>query len=273
MAIGDAAVAAGMTIVPGTLPANQLDTEINRTRDEIANRTSAVTPVAKGGTGATTAAAARTALGVPATAHTHRITDVLTSDGTGPYAVALQAALDAKQNTGNYIVQGAGDIHTGGGRLNSIGSRNFSVSVNYVSAYLDGNNWLGITPSAERFKQDIEEAAYTLADALRLAQCVATYRLRARVEGVMAPEGDGWETEPDPDAPGEVGVIAEWLIREGFPEFVVFNDAGETLSVNYERLSLVVAGGLAELAQTTLAIAAEVTDIRDRLGRLEGTTA
>jgi hypothetical protein len=273
MAIGDDAVAAGMALVPGTLAANQLDTEINRTRDYVALRTATVTPVAKGGTGATTAPAARANLDAAPTSHTHRITDVLTSDGSGPYAVALQASLDAKQNAGNYIVQGAGDIHTGGGRLNSIGSRNFSVSVNYVSAYLDGNNWLGIAPSAERFKQDIERAAYSLADALRLAECVATYRLRARVEGVMAPEGDGWETEPDPDAPGEVGVIAEWLIREGFAEFVVFNDAGETLSVNYERLVLVVAGGLAELASTTLTIAAEVSAIREQLDRIGGDPA
>jgi hypothetical protein len=65
MAIGDAALAAGMTLVPGTALANTLDTAINETRDFIAQRTSAVTPVAKGGTGATTASAARAALDVP----------------------------------------------------------------------------------------------------------------------------------------------------------------------------------------------------------------
>lgn len=40
MAIGDAADAAGMGLVPGTLPADQIDTEINRTRDYIAERAS-----------------------------------------------------------------------------------------------------------------------------------------------------------------------------------------------------------------------------------------
>lgn len=50
MAIGDAAVLAGMAILTGSEPANTIDTEINKTRDYIADRTSTVTPVAKGGT-------------------------------------------------------------------------------------------------------------------------------------------------------------------------------------------------------------------------------
>ncbi len=47
-----------MAIVPGSTLANTIHTEINQTRDYIAQRTSAVQPIAKGGTGATTAGAA-----------------------------------------------------------------------------------------------------------------------------------------------------------------------------------------------------------------------
>ncbi|WP_146185165.1 hypothetical protein [Microbacterium sp. HMWF026] len=36
MAVGDAAAAAGFQLVPGSLPANQIETEINRSRDYIA---------------------------------------------------------------------------------------------------------------------------------------------------------------------------------------------------------------------------------------------
>lgn len=36
MAVGDAAAAAGLPLVAGSLPANQIETEINRTRDMIA---------------------------------------------------------------------------------------------------------------------------------------------------------------------------------------------------------------------------------------------
>jgi hypothetical protein len=50
-----------MDVVPGSVAANTIDTEINKTRDYIATR---VTPVTHGGTGSTTASAARTALGL-----------------------------------------------------------------------------------------------------------------------------------------------------------------------------------------------------------------
>jgi hypothetical protein len=68
MPVGDDAVAAGMTILDGSEQADDIDLEINRTRDYIAQRTSAVQPVASGGTGATDAAGARANLSVPSIA-------------------------------------------------------------------------------------------------------------------------------------------------------------------------------------------------------------
>lgn len=63
MAIGDDAIVAGMSVVDGsTTQADDIDLEINRTRDYIAQRTNAVTPIAKGGTGASDAASARSNL-------------------------------------------------------------------------------------------------------------------------------------------------------------------------------------------------------------------
>lgn len=68
MATGDTAFAAGMDIIDSTqTEANTLGEEINKTRDYLATRSPNVTPIAKGGTGSTTAAAARAALGVQAT--------------------------------------------------------------------------------------------------------------------------------------------------------------------------------------------------------------
>ena len=93
MATGDDAAAAGMDLVSGSALANTIDDELNKTRDYIAQRTSAETPVSKGGTGATTAAAARASLGVtPAnigaapSSHDHTIAQI-----TG-----LQTTLNAK---------------------------------------------------------------------------------------------------------------------------------------------------------------------------------
>src|SRR5690606_23793059 len=65
MANGDAAAAAGMDVLTGNEDRRLGYDEINKTRDYIADRTSEVTPIAKGGTGATTAAAARINLGIP----------------------------------------------------------------------------------------------------------------------------------------------------------------------------------------------------------------
>jgi hypothetical protein len=286
MANGDAAAAAGIATVPDTRDAKMGYDDLNRILDLLVTRIFGSAQIADGSVRDVELAANAVT--------TAKIADgAITRAKFGPKALStwdvfladnvtvLQNFLGNEQQRLNGIIadavrQGAGDIHTGGGRFNSIGSRNFPVSVNYASAYMDGNNWLGITPSAMRFKQDIEHAAYSLDDALRLASCVATYRLRDRVNGVRARGYDGapsplapeWEVEPDPDAPGEVGVIAEWLIENGFEEFVVFNDAGETQSVNYERLVLIVAGGLAELAGYFLEMRAELSAIRADLDRL-----
>jgi len=67
MAIGDDAIAAGMSVLNGTEQADDIDLYINETRDFIAQRTSEVVPIAKGGTGATTALLARHYLNINAT--------------------------------------------------------------------------------------------------------------------------------------------------------------------------------------------------------------
>ena len=68
MANGDDAAAAGMDVLDGNEDRREGYDEINKTRDYIAQRTSTVTPIAKGGTGETNAAAALSALGgVPST--------------------------------------------------------------------------------------------------------------------------------------------------------------------------------------------------------------
>lgn len=69
MAVGDEAVAAGYPLVPNSGTGGEVKNgalEINRTRDfvaEVKNTVLPVWPLAKGGTGASSAAAARTNLG------------------------------------------------------------------------------------------------------------------------------------------------------------------------------------------------------------------
>lgn len=76
MAIGDDALAAGLDLVAGTVLANTIDTEINKSRDYTAQDRVAVRSVARGGTGSNTAAGARTNLGAAATSHTHTFASI-----------------------------------------------------------------------------------------------------------------------------------------------------------------------------------------------------
>lgn len=295
MANGDDAAAAGMAVLNGTEDRRNGWDQINLTRDYIAQRTSTVTPIAKGGTGQTTVAAARNAFGLGNTAGALPLANGGTGSTTAAAArtalgAASQAALDTVANDVSAATSGAspnqlirrnasgqigvteptaashpatkqyvdthqwdaGDIVSGSfnrgtfntaisssgtitatGRLRSPGSRGFVVSSDYVSAYIDGDGWIGYAPSAERLKQDITPQTYTL-EQLMLIQVVA-YRLKTAVES-------------DPDAAGEVGVIAEQLLAAGLSEFVVFNAAGETQSVAYERLVLVTIGAMQDMA-------------------------
>lgn len=67
MAIGDDAIGAGLPVVNDSDLIKMGAKEINRTRDFVAQTSEAITlpwPVAKGGTGGTNKATARTALGI-----------------------------------------------------------------------------------------------------------------------------------------------------------------------------------------------------------------
>lgn len=262
MAIGDLAAAAGMAVMDGTEDRQRGFEEINRTRDYIASKTSAVLPVAKGGTGAITAAAARAALGADDAGNLAKGTLPIARGGTGATTAAdartalgvpaLGHAHHWDSITGKPVLVSLGylDQRIAAGSTQPIYSghgRNNPVSTNYVSAYLNSDGRLGATPSAERFKQDIEPRTYTL-DQLRLMQ-VVIYRIRTAVESL----GD--------DAPFEVGVIAEQLVTAGLSEFVVFDAAGRTQSVAYERLVLVVIGAVQDLADRFAELERRITAI------------
>lgn len=263
MATGDAAAAAGMALVnPLTDTVKQGADHHNKTRDYIAERTSAVQPVAKGGTGATTPAEARTNLGINlgagnlAEANKVPVYNAASQLTTATPTLAGHAAPKSYVDTrvgAPPSVSATGDVYAGGnlrtpGRVLAVAVRGTEVASNYASVYVDGNGWFGITPSAERFKQDITPHPYTLEQAIAVQ--VVSYRLRNAVA-------------ENPAAAGEVGVIAEQLIDAGLREFVVFDDEGNTQSVAYDRLALVALGGLQQLADI-------VADLAARVAQLEG---
>lgn len=161
MATGDDAVAAGMDIIdPATGIVKDGAEEINKTRDYIAQKTSDVTPVAKGGTGAATASGARSNLGAvenesaPANSIKLFWNGMLgrlrmTVDSTNIGNIATTADLDGKRNTtdGNF---GSTPIYTPHGRANPVTS-------SYVSAWLNVDGRIGASASSARYKKDIED--------------------------------------------------------------------------------------------------------------------
>jgi hypothetical protein len=151
-------------------------------------------------------------------------------------ALGVTGALNAASCALSGNLSAANVLLGASGTLFSTYAYNTPVVTSYLAAYINGpDGRFGATPSARRFKQDITAKVYTVTEAVRLSALVVNYRL---IEAVAM---------YDDAAPTEVGVIAESLIDAGFSEFVAFDADGNTLSVHYERLCLVVMGAFAEL--------------------------
>lgn len=252
MADGDDAAAAGLHVYDGNEGAATIYVLLNQRGDEIAHvmtDVAAIVPIAKGGTGASTAAAARTALGAAATAHNHDASNI--TSGTISRPVSTTGTVNGSSigvgGTGKGF-DGAGNMYAAGGNFSghivSPAGRATPVTSSYVSAYFNGDGRLGIDPSARRFKRDIREHGYTLAQ-LQAIELV-TYRL---IEAVNE-QGD--------EADILVGVIAEQLVEIGLGEFVVLDSEGAPLTVDYARLALVAIGALQEVAGRLDSIEARV---------------
>jgi len=150
----------------------------------------------------------------------------------------INAALAIEVNTGT--VNASGHI-IAGGTLWSTYAYNNPVVSSYLAAYINNDGRFGATPSALRLKQDITARTYTLDDVALLQ--VVNYRLIEAVEL----HGD--------DAAFEVGLIGDWMLEAGFPEFVVVNpESGEVITVHYERIALVCVGALQDAKQRIEAI-------------------
>lgn len=210
MPTGDDALAAGMDVVdPATDLVKDGADEINKTRDYIAQRTSDVTPVSEGGTGATNATAARMNLDAAKTDHLHLISQVYALDGVTPYATALQAALNAMTAAS---LQKAGDTMTG--NLWVPTARATPVTTSFVAAYLNGDGRLGATPSAAKYKRDIEDY-----DGSVLGLRAVTYVLK-----------------DDPLGTVRLGIVADEA--NDIEPFLVVHEDGEVESFKYELLAV-----------------------------------
>lgn len=231
MATGDDALAAGMDVVPGTTLANTIDAEINKTRDYIAQRTAAVTPIEKGGTGQTTAASARTALGITALN--------IPMGGGGNVEAAINARL--VRTSAQYSADFAA-------RDDAIAQRRFwndgnfrtvpfytdapPATSGYTLAYINGDGRLSTGASSQRYKTDIKDAG-DLGDLFMMP--LREYRMRQ----------DGAEPPTQPvDEEARIGYIAEELIGTPAERFVVYRE-GQVESIDFIALLMAQAVQLA----------------------------
>jgi hypothetical protein len=212
-----------MPIVPGTLPANQLDTEDNRSRDFIAQgpdnwMAGVVLGIAQGGHGATTAAAARTALGVVAAD--------LTVQSNGAYDVGLVWSSGAIQVfidgvfVGFLQFQGGGGgayLPLAGGTLSGdlyLPASSIATS-GWTAAYINSDGRVSRGASSQRYKKGI-----------RFLEMLGTL-FGVRTREYQMKDGDGVY---------HVGYIAEELMGTPAERFVLVDDQGQPDSIDYTAL-------------------------------------
>jgi hypothetical protein len=155
--------------------------------------------------------------------------------GSTPGGVTVNGDLSA---TGNASITGnasAVDVNASGrvtstAAIRSMGSRTLVVATDYAGLWVDGATGdIGISPSSIRFKTDLEQWQPSI-ERLLLLRAVL-FRYDPMMLGNMSP-----------DAPKQLGFIAEELEALGFHEFIFYEvlDTGERVpqGINYDRLSV-----------------------------------
>lgn len=289
MANGDAASQAGMDVVPGTADRRNGYDEINKTRDYLANHqtsgghpadkviTSGQLPVAKGGTGAATASDARAALGVgDSGTHPERYyvrndsvvsnqlrmrfelgRIVMKVDATDMGQIAYLSDI-TNPDLSAYRRLDNGDF--GNTPISTPWGRGNTASSNWVTAALDGSGRLMVSPSALRFKDNIED--FELTD--------------EQAAAFLAMRGVTFTLKGDESGETHIGWIAEEVQAAGFDKLVPTitdpdaEDYGLPITVEYGLSAVVLHQLIKRQAAQIAEQAAELAALTARIETLEG---
>lgn len=245
MATGDDAAAAGMDLVAGSTEAKTIDTEINKTRDYLAQRTSAVTPVAKGGTGATTASAARTNLDIPTfpidassvvtfTDATAGVNQIPRYNTTGKLATNTPTAAGHAANK-SYVDGAVTDrvAKTGDTMSGHLWLPASSPALSgYTNAYIDGDGRVSRGASSERFKKYISKVDPSILG--DIFPDLFTFQMR---------QGDGsWKFGYIAERLAESEALAPFVVWETTPDGkqLELDDAGKPVPLSIDFIALLL---------------------------------
>jgi hypothetical protein len=206
-------------------------------------------PVANGGTGATTAAGARSNLGAQvagsyqaagsyaASSHTHSGSEITSGVITLPISNSSYVVTPGiRSGDYNWVIGSDGTgtfnstVTTGALNCNGRLSNSYSLSnaVSGQALYMNSSGGMGVGASSERFKKKIVNTDLDGALALRVA-------VRDFVYDPKQIESDGTV---------QTGVIAEELVKLGLSRFVIFDADGIVTGVHYDKLALLALAGL-----------------------------
>lgn len=246
MEIGDAALAAGMELVPGGGLARDLDKYDNQTRDYVAQfgiRPGTTLPLARGGHGATNAAAARSNLGLGSAAvfDAHQSPEGSSiprrwsnASLTGPmptspgeyapkrYVDEAVAGVDLSTVTQSAAAaQGTANAARNGEMFTAVYDR--VVAGQRRSAWVQSDGLIGYAPSSERYKKSIRPE--DVSDEQLLALQFVSFQWRAAVAV---------------DDHREMGLIAEAMEAAGLAWACFYDSNGQVEGINYEMVSLAI---------------------------------
>lgn len=263
LASGGDATTAGFYTSTGTEPASDLDAWVNYCLDIIAQRTSTVTPVAKGGTGATTPAAARAALGaVEALGGAIRIrwegsslnfVPAINGVDTSPLLRHDQAASTYATAGSVSGMQSQIDGVRGGQHSSDVYNRVLGGS--YRSLYTDTSGLIGWVSSTRRHKKNIRPADVDPAAVLAMELVTFLYKV---------------EVDTDREGITQWGLIAEDLDELGLHWLVDYGDGDRPEGVRYDRLALALLPALQHVAARAEAAHDRLTAIETHLDALGG---
>ena len=233
---GDDALAAGMALVPGSGLASDLEEYDNQTRDYLANgsafwKPGVVVPVARGGTGATSAGGAETALGfvpksmlAPVGSAAPNAIPVFDAGnrftcGTpqSQFQVANKGYVDSAVGAGGAYVPLAGGVDVTGslGVLGNFYVKNSTAATSsYVIAYINGDGRLSKGASSKRFKKNIRN-------------------FRKALGSLFDPKLREFQMREATDTEYHVGLIAEELAdNDATARFVVYDGDGQPEAID-----------------------------------------